>query len=68
MIYENESCMEGSRFLTLRIKLWRKYNGKQIRYIQIEKDNVAHFEMASKLWISFIQEVNEHDGTYQSEV
>jgi hypothetical protein len=28
MIYENESCMEGSRFLTLRIKLWRKYNEK----------------------------------------
>lgn len=40
---------------------------KLIRYIQIEKDNVAHFEMASKLWIPFIQEVNEHDGTYQSE-
>ena len=40
---------------------------KQIKYIQIEKDNAAHFEMASKLWIPFIQEVNEHDGTYQSE-
>lgn len=40
---------------------------KQIKYVQIEKANAAHFEMASKLWIPFIQEVNEHDGTYQSE-
>ena len=28
VFYENESCMEGSRFLTLRIKFWRKQNGK----------------------------------------
>ena len=40
---------------------------QQINFIQIEKDNVAHFEMASKLWIPFIEEVNEHDGIYQSE-
>lgn len=40
---------------------------KQISFIQIEKDNAAHFEMASKLWIPFIEECNEHDGTYQSE-
>lgn len=40
---------------------------KQITFIQIEKDHAAHFEMASKLWIPFIQEVNEHDGTYESE-
>lgn len=40
---------------------------KQINFIQIEKNNVAHFELASKLWIPFIKEVNEHVGTYQSE-
>lgn len=28
IIYENVSCMEGSRFLTLRINFWRKCNGK----------------------------------------
>lgn len=26
--YEKQSCMEGSRFLTLQINLWRKENGK----------------------------------------
>ncbi len=40
---------------------------KQINFIQIEKDNAVHFERASQLWIPFIKEVNEHDGTYQSE-
>lgn len=40
---------------------------KQISFIQIEKDNAAHFEMASNLWVPFIREVNEHDGTCQSE-
>ena len=39
---------------------------KQINFIQIEKDNAAHFEMASKLWVPFIEEVNEHDGTYKT--
>ena len=28
--YEDESCMEGSRFLTLRRKFWRNVNGKPI--------------------------------------
>ena len=40
---------------------------KQITFIQIEKDNATHFETALKLWIPFIREVNEHDGTYESE-
>ena len=39
---------------------------KQINFIQIEKDNAVHFESASQLWIPFIKEVNEHDGTYQT--
>ena len=40
---------------------------KNLRYVQIEKGNEAHYEMASKLWIPFIKEVNEHDGINQSE-
>lgn len=40
---------------------------KQINFLQIKKDNEAHLEMASKLWMPFVKEVNEHDGTYQSE-
>ena len=28
VFYDDESCMEGSRFLTLRIKFWRNVNGK----------------------------------------
>ena len=39
---------------------------QQINFIQIEKDNAAHFEMESKLWVPFIEEVNEHDGTYKT--
>jgi len=67
MLYEKDACMEGSRFLTLRINFGGNIMEKQINFIQIEKDNAAHFEMASKLWIPFIKEVNEHDGTYESE-
>lgn len=39
----------------------------QIDFIQIEKDNEEHFEMASKLWVPFIREVHEHDGTDEDE-
>ena len=30
----------------------------QISFIQIEKENEKHFEMAAKLWIPFIREVH----------
>ena len=40
---------------------------KQIDFIQIERDNAEFLEMASKLWIPFIKEVNEYDGIYQSD-
>lgn len=39
----------------------------QINFIQIEKDNEEHFEMASKLWVPFIREVHEHDGIHEDE-
>ena len=41
---------------------------QQIKFIQIEKDNATHFEMASQLWVPFIEEVNKHDGTSKSKV
>lgn len=37
-----------------------------MNFIQIKKDNESHFETAAKLWVPFIREVNEHDGTHQS--
>lgn len=40
---------------------------QQINFIQIEKDAPLHLEMASKLWLPFICEVNEHDGVYESD-
>ena len=39
----------------------------QISFIQIQKDNEEHFEMASKLWVPFIREVHKHDGTDEDE-
>lgn len=39
----------------------------QISFIQIEKDNAEQFEMAAKLWVPFIREVQEHDGRNESE-
>jgi len=29
VVYEDESCMEGSRFLTLRLDFWREMNDKR---------------------------------------
>jgi ribosomal-protein-alanine N-acetyltransferase len=40
---------------------------KQINFIQIEKDNTSHFEMASELWIPYHKEIDEHIGTYLQE-
>lgn len=39
----------------------------QICFIQIEKDHEEHFEIAAKLWVPFIREVQEHDGRCESE-
>ena len=39
----------------------------QINFIQIQKDNEEHLKIASSLWVPFICEVNEHDGTYEDE-
>lgn len=39
-----------------------KYN-----FIQLYQGNVVQFEVARKLWIPFIQEINSHDGKAQRE-
>lgn len=39
----------------------------QINFIQIQKDNEEHLKIASSLWVPFICEVNDHDGTYEDE-
>ena len=40
---------------------------KKLTYLQIDRSNAKHFEIAKSLWLSFIHEVNEHDGTTETE-
>lgn len=40
---------------------------KKLNYLQIDKNNTEHFENAKSLWLPFIYEVNEHDGTMETE-
>lgn len=40
---------------------------KKLTYLQINKNNIKHFEYAKSLWLPFIYEVNEHDGTTETE-
>lgn len=40
---------------------------KKLTYLQIDKNNEKHFESAKSLWFPFIREVNEHDGTMETE-
>ena len=40
---------------------------KKLTYLQIDKSNNEHFESAESLWLPFICEVNEHDGTVETE-
>ena len=40
---------------------------QKLTYLQIDKNNAEHFENAKTLWLSFIREVNEHDGTTETE-
>ena len=40
---------------------------QKLTYLQIDKNNEEHFENAKLLWLPFIHEVNEHDGTTEIE-
>lgn len=35
---------------------------KKLSFIQIEKGNQYHYDLAEKLWIPFSEELNEHEG------
>lgn len=60
MTYENKSCRKDSCFLTLQIKLWRKYNGK--------KSNMLYFLFIMQIigrclgrrYMKYIDEINKH--------
>lgn len=39
----------------------------QITFTQIQKDNKEHYEIAEKLWVPFICEINKHNGAYKPE-
>lgn len=38
----------------------------RLNYVQLYKEDEARFSIASSLWVPFIEEVNEHDGTLQT--
>lgn len=38
----------------------------RLTYVQLYKENEEHFNIASTLWLPFIEEVNGHDGAVQS--
>lgn len=40
---------------------------QKLTYLQIDKNSEEHFEKAKSLWLPFICEVNEHDGTAETE-
>lgn len=40
---------------------------QKLTYLQINKNSAEHFENAKSLWLPFIREVNEHDGTAETE-
>ncbi len=39
----------------------------KFNFIQIEKGNQYHYELAEKLWIPFSKELDEHDGITETE-
>lgn len=39
----------------------------RLNYVQLYKEDEAHFDIASSLWVPFIKEVNEHDGTIETD-
>ena len=40
---------------------------KRLTFIQIEKGNTEHFELAQKLWVPFSKELDEHEGITETE-
>lgn len=40
---------------------------KELTFVQIEKDNQEHYELAKKLWLPFSREIDEHEGITETE-
>ena len=36
-----------------------------LRFLQLNRDDPSHLAMAASLWLPFIRELNEHDGTFE---
>lgn len=41
---------------------------KKLKFVQLEKENEAHFELAKSVWLPFIHEVDEHDGNQEGDL
>lgn len=39
----------------------------RLNFVQLYKEDEAHFNIASSLWVPFIKEVHEHDGTMETD-
>ena len=39
----------------------------RLTFIQIEKGNAEHYELAKRLWIPFSKELDEHEGIAETE-
>lgn len=39
----------------------------KLKFIQIEKDKIEHYEFAKKLWLPFSRELDEHEGISETE-
>lgn len=39
----------------------------RLRYLQLEKDNAEHFELAKPVWLNFCHEINEHDNVMETD-
>ena len=38
-----------------------------LRFIQIEKENKKHYDLAKPLWVAFCKEINEHDNVDETD-
>lgn len=40
---------------------------EELKFLQLEKENAEHFEIAKSVWLPFIHEVNAHDNRQQND-
>lgn len=39
----------------------------RLKFLQLEKDNAEHFELAKPVWLAFCHEINEHDNITETD-